>query len=552
MMKTFLLSIVAMAFATSATAHNFDKPRWHEHKDEVLKLWTDNGGTMENTVYGWFDYDNDGLDELVVYQILSEMNVNSCLFCLGSGKVQLVSNSFMPRPWYTKSNEGTYFVYGITIENEEGEIISSTPALLNKSICRELKNEIDDDNLEEFMHGRHMLHSDILDVKPFEDFLEKPLPMECQREDDEELYIFHLNKMWYRFTPKVNDGINIKSFFTSIAQALNETYLNQGLNAINGIRNEDNERVENTTVDSKAGYIHIDYKNYIDDENIKPDYIECCYWKTHYVSYQFKSDYIVALNYKINTADQIIGGTFRGLYFYAYNEKNQTLVPLTDTPVMGMPNLNYNIDIELPRQGKNIKVIDHETGEEYVLGHSDGSFISWSQKSEWLSQEGLSVFVLDNSGTDTNIRNRPGGKVIDTIYSAGNPEAYALTVDVCKNGAFRIVGNVYERLQADCDNLSEITTDATGESWIHSSCIAVRTRHNGGAAVKLLATPTEGDGKVVYTITKEQKLRPVDYRADGWVKLRTLDGKHEGWTTVEYISGIPWAPGNAPSIYDEE
>lgn len=108
-----------------------------------------------------------------------------------------------------------------------------------------------------------------------------------------------------------------------------------------------------------------------------------------------------------------------------------------------------------------------------------------------------------------------------------------------KDGYYRIVDNEIENWTADCDNMLFMEDNSTGY-WIHRSCVAVMSRHNDGAPLKLLKDWDDCDPQpVVHTITKPTILRPISYsELEGWVKVQTLDGKHTGWVTKDKLGPV--------------
>ena len=140
----------------------------------------------------------------------------------------------------------------------------------------------------------------------------------------------------------------------------------------------------------------------------------------------------------------------------------------------------------------------------------------------------LDVFFNDNDGPYTNVRNAPKGAIMARI-----PTNVDVMVDVetPRNGWWRIVNDSYSL--ADQGGIA-LKGSKTGY-WVHYSVLGVATRNYGGQRLYLRSTP---NGKVVYSFTKEDVLRPIDIRGS-WVKVKTLDGKHTGWIENEWLCGNP-------------
>jgi SH3-like domain-containing protein len=142
----------------------------------------------------------------------------------------------------------------------------------------------------------------------------------------------------------------------------------------------------------------------------------------------------------------------------------------------------------------------------------------------------VGVYVLDKSGMDTNIRDKPNGKIIHKLPTEGD---YMLRVYNPTNGWWQIYNNEINTIDR---GPIEISSD---KSWIHGSVLAFGTSNYGGQEVKLYSEPNESS-KVVYTITEEVLLRPVDDCDDSdWLKVKTLDGTHSGWILREWLCDSP-------------
>ena len=140
----------------------------------------------------------------------------------------------------------------------------------------------------------------------------------------------------------------------------------------------------------------------------------------------------------------------------------------------------------------------------------------------------LTVFISDDDGPYTNVRDGVNGKIVGKI-----PVNEDIMLDVMspKNGWWRIFEGEYWNPDGDT---TELKGSRTGY-WIHSSVIAVSTRNYGGEKLCLMERPS-AKSKVVYTFTEEILLNPVDIMGD-WVKVKTTDGKHVGWILAEWLCG---------------
>lgn len=142
--------------------------------------------------------------------------------------------------------------------------------------------------------------------------------------------------------------------------------------------------------------------------------------------------------------------------------------------------------------------------------------------------QSIGVYILDNDGDFTNVRNAPKGKV---VFKLPAREGVMIGVDKMVNGWWRIVGNM-----AQAGDFEYTITGSTTGYWIHSSVIAIGTRNYGGQKITLYKEPSEKSA-AVFSFTDERDLRVLDMKGDDWVKVRTLDGKYTGWVDRNWLCG---------------
>ena len=144
--------------------------------------------------------------------------------------------------------------------------------------------------------------------------------------------------------------------------------------------------------------------------------------------------------------------------------------------------------------------------------------------------QALGVFISDDTGSPTNVRNAPNGKVVGKL----NPNSgIMMIVDSPKKGWWKIDDGYYS--DPDKDFEDEYLTGSTTGYWIHYSVLAVGTRNYGGQTLHLRKTPS-AKAQSVYSFKEEIILRPIEVKGD-WVKVKTADGKHTGWIEDEWLCG---------------
>ena len=142
----------------------------------------------------------------------------------------------------------------------------------------------------------------------------------------------------------------------------------------------------------------------------------------------------------------------------------------------------------------------------------------------------LDVFISDATGSPTNVRNAPNGKVVAQL----NPTSgIMIGVESPKNGWWKITDNYYS--DPDKDFEDEYLKGSTTGYWIHHSVLAVATRNYGGETLRLRKSPSSR-AQAVYSFNEEIILRPMEVKGD-WVKVKTTDGKHTGWIEAEWLCG---------------
>ena len=146
------------------------------------------------------------------------------------------------------------------------------------------------------------------------------------------------------------------------------------------------------------------------------------------------------------------------------------------------------------------------------------------------SAQTLDVYISDNSGQYTNIRNAPKGQVVCKLKL---PDANGIMFSVAKqvNGWWLISGDGYWNPETDTGKFTGSTTGY----WIHNSVITVDTRNYSGQKLSLRSKPS-ARATVVYTFKDERALIPLDLKGN-WVKVKTTDGKHTGWIEIEWLCG---------------
>lgn len=139
----------------------------------------------------------------------------------------------------------------------------------------------------------------------------------------------------------------------------------------------------------------------------------------------------------------------------------------------------------------------------------------------------IEMIRFDNDGK-TNVRNAPGGKVVDSIPEGGS---YTLFIDKIQNGWCHIwKGETVEEEEGVTKKFKGAT-----DFWIHSSVIGANGMGDG--RVTLYSTPSKSS-KVVYKSKEWTIIRPVEIKGK-WLKVRVDGKKTEGWIRTDEICSNP-------------
>ncbi len=142
--------------------------------------------------------------------------------------------------------------------------------------------------------------------------------------------------------------------------------------------------------------------------------------------------------------------------------------------------------------------------------------------------QSIGVYIYDNDGDFTNIRNAPKGKI---VFKLPSREGVMIGVDKVVNGWWHLVSN-----KAYSGDFDYTISGSTTGYWIHSSVIAVGTRNYGGQKITLFKEPSEKSA-AIFSFTGERQLRVLDMKGEEWVKVRTIDGKYTGWVDRNWLCG---------------
>ena len=130
------------------------------------------------------------------------------------------------------------------------------------------------------------------------------------------------------------------------------------------------------------------------------------------------------------------------------------------------------------------------------------------------SQNSVTVCVVDRSGSPTNIRNAPNGKV---VYQMTDSEFCTVDIVSVKNGWWKITPEV--EMWGDDEKTIPLKGSTTGY-WIH-------TPSKGAKAVKIALS----DYAELY-------FEPLLIKGS-WIKVMSKNKKYTGWMPIDRICSNP-------------
>ena len=150
------------------------------------------------------------------------------------------------------------------------------------------------------------------------------------------------------------------------------------------------------------------------------------------------------------------------------------------------------------------------------------------------AQTGVCAYILDASGTPTNVRNAPNGKVVQTLSDVDG--GYVVELLEVKNNWWKIAPEVEVCGDVDDETL-QLKGSKTGY-WVHYSVLGFGI--SGDPENVLRETPSSKAKplKLGRGYLFEVGLRPLEIRGK-WIKVITTDKRHTGWMPIDRICDNP-------------
>lgn len=145
-----------------------------------------------------------------------------------------------------------------------------------------------------------------------------------------------------------------------------------------------------------------------------------------------------------------------------------------------------------------------------------------------INAQSVDVYIIDNDGPVTNIRNAPRGKVVTTL-----PTDQALVVTLLSaKGEWWKIDDMVEQY-GDEEKEIELKGSKSGY-WIHRSLLQFTIAGDPDGAMR--AAPS-AKAKAIKFSTNEG-FHPIAIKGN-WVKAVSIDGKYTGWIHCDRICSNP-------------
>lgn len=150
------------------------------------------------------------------------------------------------------------------------------------------------------------------------------------------------------------------------------------------------------------------------------------------------------------------------------------------------------------------------------------------------AQTEADAYIFDQSGTPTNVRNSPNGKVVQTLPEIDG--GYVVSLLEARNKWWKIDPVVFICGDSD-DEQVKLKGSKTGY-WVHYSVLGFGI--TGDPKNVLRETPSSKGKPLNLNISYllDVGLRPLEIKGK-WIKVITTDGRHTGWMPIDRICSNP-------------
>ena len=150
------------------------------------------------------------------------------------------------------------------------------------------------------------------------------------------------------------------------------------------------------------------------------------------------------------------------------------------------------------------------------------------------AQTRAGAYICDNSGTPTNVRKAPNGKVVQKLPDVDG--GYVVSLIEVKNKWWKIdpVIEVYGDEEDEC---VELKGSKTGY-WMHYSVLQFNIAGDHENVLRETPSTNGKPLKVKPSYLLEVGLHPLEIRGE-WIKVVTTDNLYTGWMPIDKICDNP-------------
>lgn len=150
------------------------------------------------------------------------------------------------------------------------------------------------------------------------------------------------------------------------------------------------------------------------------------------------------------------------------------------------------------------------------------------------AQTQASAYILDESGSPTNVRKAPNGKVVQTLPDIDG--GYVVQLLESKNNWWKI-DPLIDIYGSDDNDRLRLKGSKTGY-WVHNSVLAFGIAGEQENVIREKPSAKAKPLKLNTSYLLEVALRPLEIKG-GWIKVITTDKKHTGWMPISKICDNP-------------
>ena len=143
------------------------------------------------------------------------------------------------------------------------------------------------------------------------------------------------------------------------------------------------------------------------------------------------------------------------------------------------------------------------------------------------------AYIFDNSGTPTNVRNAPNGKVVQKLPDTD--AGYVVTLLEAKNKWWKIAPTIY--LYGDEEKEINLKGSKTGY-WMHYSVLQFNIAGDPENVLRETPSPKGKPLKIDISYLMETGLRPLEIKGE-WIKVVTTDNRYTAWMPIDRICDNP-------------